>query len=96
MENSERIVLHIPHPTPFSPLGVWGWEEGIAAQVERWTDCHTDWLFASSSRLDGRIVSVHYPFPPVFFAAGRLGKAILKNPLEFLKCGEILAEKYKI
>ena len=79
MENSERIVLHIPHASPVFPFGVSGWEEGIAAEVERWTDWYTDWLFASSSRLDGRIVSVHYPFSRFFCDAERLENDTLES-----------------
>ena len=89
MENSERIVLHIPHASPVFPFGVSGWEEGIAAEVERWTDWYTDWLFASSSRLDGRIVSVHYPFSRFFCDAERLEN----DPLESVGQG-IVYERF--
>lgn len=89
MENSERIVLHIPHASPVFPFGVSGWEEGIAAEVERWTDWYTDWLFASLSRLDGRIVSVHYPFSRFFCDAERL----VDDPLESVGQG-IVYERF--
>ena len=85
MGNSDRIVLHIPHASPAFPFGVSGWEEGIAAEVNRWTDWYTDWLFASSSRLDGRIVAVQYPFSRFFCDAERLEN----DPLEALGQGMV-------
>ena len=78
MAKIERIVLHIPHASPVLPFGRSGWEGGIEAEIVRWTDWYTDWLFASSSRLDPLIVSVAYPFSRFFCDAERLEE----DPLE--------------
>lgn len=85
MERIERIVLHIPHASPVLPFGRSGWEEGIEREMVRWTDWHTDWLFASSSRLDSRIVAVAYPFSRFFCDAERLEE----DPLEAVGQGRV-------
>ena len=73
-----RIVLHIPHASPVFPFGQSNWEKGINLEVERWTDWYTDWLFASSTRLDPRIIPVSYPFSRFFCDVERLEN----DPLE--------------
>lgn len=85
MERIERIVLHIPHASPVFPFGRSGWEEGIEKEISRWTDWYTDWLFASSSRLDPRIVAVAYPFSRFFCDAERLEN----DPLEAVGQGRV-------
>lgn len=72
MERIELIVLNIPHSSPVFPSGRTGWDAGIGRETVRWTDWYTDWLFASASRLDGRIVPVVYPFSRFFCDAERL------------------------
>ena len=89
MERIERIVLHVPHASPVFPFGMSGWDEGIAAEVARWTDWYTDWLFSSSTRLDGRIVPVAYPFSRFFCDAERLED----DPLELVGQG-IVYERF--
>ena len=74
----ERIVLNIPHASPVFPFGRSSWEEGINLEITRWTDWYTDWLFASSSRLDSRIIPVAYPFSRFFCDVERLEN----DPLE--------------
>ncbi len=73
-----RIVLNIPHAAPVFPFGRTGWNGDIDAEVANWTDWYTDWLFASSSRLDDRIVPVQFPFLRFFCDAERL----VDDPLE--------------
>ena len=85
MERIERVVLHIPHASPVLPFGRSGWEEGIEREIARWTDWYTDWLFASSSRLDSRIVAVAYPFSRFFCDAERLED----DPLEAVGQGRV-------
>ena len=85
MERIERIVLHIPHASPVLPFGRSGWEEGIEREIARWTDWYTDWLFASSARLDSRIVAVAYPFSRFFCDAERLED----DPLEAVGQGRV-------
>lgn len=85
MERIERVVLHIPHASPVLPFGRSGWEEGIEREIARWTDWHTGWLFASSSRLDPRIVAVAYPFSRFFCDAERLED----DPLEAVGQGRV-------
>ena len=85
MKGIERIVLHIPHASPVLPFGRSGWEEGIEREIARWTDWYTDWLFASSARLDSRIVAVAYPFSRFFCDAERLED----DPLEAVGQGRV-------
>ena len=85
MEKIERIVLHIPHASPVLPLGRSGWEEGIEKEVTRWTDWYTDWLFASSSLVEHRIVPVTYPFSRFFCDVERLEN----DPLEAIGQGRV-------
>ena len=66
------IVLHIPHASPVFPFGPSGWDEGIHHEIDRWTDWFTDWLFASSSRMNPGIVPVVYPFSRFFCDVERL------------------------
>lgn len=89
MERIERIVLHVPHASPVFPFGMSGWDEGIAAEVARWTDWYTDWLFCSSTRHDGRIVPVSYPFSRFFCDVERLED----DPLESVGQG-IVYERF--
>ena len=74
----KSIVLHIPHASPVFPFGLSSWEEGINSEITRWTDWNTDWLFASSTRLDPRIIPVSYPFSRFFCDVERLEN----DPLE--------------
>jgi len=69
---ADRIVLNIPHASPVFPFGKAGWGEGIDVEISRWTDHYTDWLFASATRLDSRIVAVQFPFSRFFCDAERL------------------------
>ena len=85
MERIERVVLHIPHASPVLPFGRSGWDEGIEREIARGTDWYTDWLFASSSRLDSRIVAVAYPFSRFFCDAERLED----DPLEAVGQGRV-------
>ena len=68
----KSIVLHIPHASPVFPLGLDSWDEGINSEITRWTDWYTDWLFASCTRLDSRIIPVSYPFSRFFCDVERL------------------------
>ena len=74
----KSIVLHIPHASPVFPFGLSSWEEGINYEITRWTDWYTEWLFASSTRWDSRIISVSYPFSRFFCDVERLEN----DPLE--------------
>ena len=85
----DRIVLHIPHASPVFPFGRSGWEEGIRREIGRWTDWYTDWLFASASRLDPRIIPVSYPFSRFFCDVERLED----DPLEAVGQG-IVYERF--
>lgn len=85
MERIERIVLHIPHASPVFPFGRSGWEEGIDAEVVRWTDWYTDWLFGSATRLSPEIVPVSYPFSRFFCDVERLED----DPLESVGQGRV-------
>lgn len=89
MSKIERIVLHIPHASPVLPFGRSGWEEGIDEEIVRWTDWYTDWLFASASRLDARIIPVSYPFSRFFCDVERLED----DPLEAVGQG-IIYERF--
>lgn len=73
-----KIVLNIPHASPVFPFGRGGWEDGIQLEIDRWTDWYTDWLYASASRLDSRIIPVAYPFSRFFCDVERLEN----DPLE--------------
>ncbi|MBQ8062876.1 MAG: N-formylglutamate amidohydrolase [Clostridia bacterium] len=88
MGAADRIVLNIPHASPVYPFGKSGWGEGIDAEIARWTDWYTDWLFASATRLDSRIVAVQFPFSRFFCDAERLED----DPLE--KVGQGIAYRY--
>ena len=72
MGAADRLVLNIPHTSPVYPFGKSGWGEGIDAEIARWTDWYTDWLFASATRLDSRIIAVQFPFSRFFCDAERL------------------------
>ena len=85
MAKIERIVLHIPHASPVLPFGRPDWEEGIDKEIVRWTDWYTDWLFASASRLDTRIIPVSYPFSRFFCDVERLED----DPLESVGQGRV-------
>lgn len=74
----KSIVLHIPHASPVFPFGLSSWENGIHSEITRWTDWYTDWLFASSTRLDSRIIPISYPFSRFFCDVERLEN----DPLE--------------
>ena len=84
-----RVVLNIPHASPVLPFGTGGWDEGIRGEIDRWTDWYTDWLFASASRLDPRIVPVVYPFSRFFCDVERLEN----DPLESVGQG-IVYERF--
>ena len=84
-----KVVLNIPHASPVLPFGTGGWDDGIRREVDRWTDWYTDWLFASASRLDSRIVPVAYPFSRFFCDAERLEN----DPLESVGQG-IVYERF--
>lgn len=88
MGAADRIVLNIPHASPVFPFGKPGWGEGIDAEIARWTDWYTDWLFASATRLDSMIVAVQFPFSRFFCDAERLED----DPLE--KIGQGIAYRY--
>lgn len=75
-----RIVLNIPHSSPIFPFGQKCWEDGIDAEIQRWTDWYTDWLFQSS---DARIISISYPFSRFFCDVERLED----DPLETIGQG---------
>lgn len=79
----KSIVLHIPHASPVFPFGLSSWEEGINSEITRWTDWYTDWLFASSTRKDSRIIPVSYPFSRFFCDVERLEN----DPLEAIGQG---------
>lgn len=79
----KSIVLHIPHASPLFPLGRSNWEDGIEFEITRWTDWYTDWLFASSTRLDSRIISISSPFSRFFCDVERLEN----DPLEIIGQG---------
>ncbi len=79
------VVLNIPHASPVLPFGTGAWDDGIQGEVDRWTDWYTDWLFASASRLDSRIVPVVYPFSRFFCDVERL----VDDPLEAVGQGFI-------
>ena len=64
-----RIVLNAPHSSPVFPFGKECWDSGIDAEIERWTDWYTDWLFQSA---DPRVVSVVYPISGFFCDVERL------------------------
>ena len=85
MEKIERIVLHVPHASPVFPFGWSGWEEGIDAEVLRWTDWYTDWLFGSATRISPEIVPVAYPFSRFFCDVERLED----DPLESVGQGRV-------
>ncbi len=85
MEKIRGIVLHIPHASPVLPFGRSGWDEGIEKEINRWTDWYTDWLFASLSMVDPRIVSITYPFSRFFCDAERLEN----DPLEAIGQGRV-------
>ena len=65
----DRIVLNIPHSSSTFPFGKEGWDKGIDAEILRWTDWYTDWLFQST---DSRVISVTYPFSRFFCDVERL------------------------
>lgn len=81
----KSIVLHVPHASPVFPFGPSGWDEGIHLEIVRWTDWFTDWLFASASRLDHRIVPIVYPFSRFFCDVERLED----DPLEEIGQGTV-------
>ena len=85
MAKIERIVLHIPHASPVLPFGMSGWGEGIEAEIVRWTDWYTDWLFASLSLADPRIFPITYPFSRFFCDVERLED----DPLEAIGQGRV-------
>ena len=88
MKTADRILLNIPHASPVFPFGKSEWCVGIDAEIARWTDWYTDWLFASATRLDSRIVAVQFPFSRFFCDAERLED----DPLE--KIGQGIAYRY--
>ena len=71
----DRIVLHIPHSSAVFPFGEECWDDGIGAEIRRWTDWHTDTLFGLDNP---RIVPVIYPYSRFYCDAERL----LGDPLE--------------
>lgn len=77
-----RIVLNIPHSSPLFPFGKECWENGIDAEIQRWTDWYTDWLFQPS---DARIIPVSYPFSRFFCDVERLEN----DPLESIGQGVV-------
>ena len=85
MEKIRGIVLHIPHASPVLPFGRSGWDEGIEKEINRWTDWYTDWLFASLSLVDSRIVPITYPFSRFFCDVERLEN----DPLEAIGKGRV-------
>ena len=78
----DRIVLNIPHSSPTFPFGKHLWEDGIDAEILRWTDWYTDWLFQST---DTRIIPVSYPFSRFFCDVERLEN----DPLESIGQGVV-------
>ena len=80
-----RIVLHIPHASPVFPFGRSGWDDGIEAEIARWTDWYTDYLFGSASRLSPEIVPIVYPFSRFFCDVERLED----DPLESIGQGRV-------
>lgn len=78
----DRIVLNIPHSSPVFPFGKECWDSGIDAEIERWTDWYTDWLFQSANP---RVISVVYPFSRFFCDVERLEN----DPLEAVGQGII-------
>lgn len=75
-------MLNVPHSSPVFPFGKECWDSGIDAEIERWTDWYTDWLFQSA---DPRVISVVYPFSRFFCDVERLEN----DPLEAVGQGII-------
>lgn len=81
-----RIVLNVPHASPVFPFGKECWESGIEAEIVRWTDWYTDWLFQSGCPM---VHSVVYPFSRFFCDVERLEN----DPLEGIGQG-IVYERF--
>ncbi len=58
MQTYDRIVLAIPHAQPVFDLSLWSDPDTILKDVWRWTDWHTDNLFAYAEHCDPRIKHV--------------------------------------
>lgn len=84
MVDINKIVLHIPHASIngiFGPYGKWPQNPHFVNEcVNRWTDWHTDYLFASKNE---NVVSVIFPYSRFVCDAERLDN----DPMETIGQG---------
>lgn len=85
----ERIILNIPHASSSFMFGKEKWGKGIEEHIKRWTDWHTDKLFAVYARdLVGKVVPVIYPYSRFFCDVERLED----DPLEAIGQGIVYTD----
>ncbi len=58
MQPFDRIVLAIPHATGIFDVSLWTDPVSVTNDARRWTDWHTDRLFAGAGRGESRVRSV--------------------------------------
>ncbi len=58
MQPYDRIVLAIPHATGAFDVSLWSAPVSVATDARRWTDWHTDRLFAGAGRGEPRVRAV--------------------------------------
>ena len=58
MQPFDRIVLAIPHATGVFDVSLWSDPASVARDARRWTDWHTDRLFAGAGRGEPRVRAV--------------------------------------
>jgi N-formylglutamate amidohydrolase len=87
MDKFKKIVLNIPHSVSTMPLNN-GWGDDIQAEIDKWTDWHTDTLFAPTTNNIDRVKPVIFPVSRFYCDAERL----LNDPMENIGQGIVYKE----
>lgn len=80
-----NIVLNIPHSSDGKKILDFGWNEAILPKVEKWTDWHTDKLFAPTQN---NIKAVIFPYSRFICDVERL----IDDPMEEIGQGIVYTE----
>lgn len=89
MSEFEKIVLNIPHSSPFIPCES-GWDNllDLNKELRKWTDWHTNILFNPSKELIKKIIPCTFEYSRFYVDAERL----IDDPLEKIGQGIIYTD----
>lgn len=89
MSKFEKIVLNIPHSSPFIPCES-GWDNllELSKEIRKWTDWHTNILFNPNKELRGKVIPCAFEYSRFYVDVERL----IDDPLEKIGQGIIYTD----